>query len=646
MSTEDSEPLSIAVRVYAVGDASESPTQRTPSRRRKVKRREPFRTIVFDTETTTDATQRFLFGVWRYYLDRWNSTPGSFCETEGIVYADDLPQRDPDAMAALECYVETHPADVAPGRDTRIRLLSRSLFIERVLWRHGHEHRATVVGFNLPFDLSRLALAASEARRRKRTTTFVGGHSLKLWANEVYRPRLDVKSVDSKRTLMGFTTANEALHPFHGHFLDLRTLSFALTDRGHSLESACETFGVPYAKRSVELGRMTENTVDYCREDVAATAALYGATMAEFRRHPIEGFQVTKAFSPASIGKAYLSAMGVRPILTRQPDFDPKVLGWGMSAFFGGRAECRIRKVPLPVVYVDFRSMYPTVNALMGSWDLVTARRIAVDDVTDKVRRLLAAPDLAQRAFSKAFWRQLACLVEIEPDGNLLPVRAAYDPASDYGIGVNPFRSRQPAWYALGDVLASVIGTGRVPKVRQALALRAVGRQGGLKALRVRGMVEVDPAEGDFFRQLIELRRQVEQDPHLGEQERDRLSGFLKILANATSYGILAEFVRHERHDPVGVEVFADGEDPFATSTRTPETPGAFCFPPLAATITAGARLMLALLEHTLTDAGGSYVFCDTDSMAIVADESGGLHACPGGPHDLPDGVPAVQALS
>lgn len=55
---------------------------------------------------------------------------------------------------------------------------------------------------------------------------------------------------------------------------------------------------------------------------------------------------------------------------------------------------------------------------------------------------------------------------------------------------------------------------------------------------------------------------------------------------------------------------------------------------------------MLALLERSVTDRGGSYAFCDTDSMGIVADRDGGLHPCPGGPELLPDGSEAVRALS
>src|SRR2546426_11384737 len=94
-----------------------------------------------------------------------------------------------------------------------------------------------------------------------------------------------------------------------GHLLDLRTLAFALTDRGHTLESACDAFGVPYTKRKVEHGTITSEYIDYNREDVRATAQLWAAAMTEYVRHPIE-LQATKAYSPASIRKADLRAMG------------------------------------------------------------------------------------------------------------------------------------------------------------------------------------------------------------------------------------------------------------------------------------------------------------------------------------------------
>ncbi len=86
--------------------------------------------------------------------------------------------------------------------------------------------------------------------------------------------------------------------------------------------------------------------------------------------------------------------MGVQPRLQAQPDFPPEVLGYAMSAFYGGRAEVHLRHVPVPIALVDFTSMYPTVDTLMNIWPLVTASQIDIVDVTDEVTQLLASTSL------------------------------------------------------------------------------------------------------------------------------------------------------------------------------------------------------------------------------------------------------------
>ena len=115
--------------------------------------------------------------------------------------------------------------------------------------------------------------------------------------------------------------------------------------------------------------------------------------------------------------------------------------------------------------------------------------------------------------------------------------------------------------------------------------------------------------------------------------ERDRLQKALKVTANAGSYGIFAEMNRKEQPGSrkVPVTVWNSDGQPFTTKVAAPEDPGPYCFPPLAALITSAARLMLALLECSVRERGGAYVFCDTDSLAIVASKDGGLLACPGG---------------
>ena len=108
-----------------------------------------------------------------------------------------------------------------------------------------------------------------------------------------------------------------------------------------------------------------------------ATAALAFKLLEEYDRFDVD-LQETQAYSPASLGKAHLRKMGIAPILERQPQFPKQYLGYAEAAFFGGRTSAHIRKVPVPVVYTDFLSMYPTVNALMGLWRYVIAEEISI----------------------------------------------------------------------------------------------------------------------------------------------------------------------------------------------------------------------------------------------------------------------------
>ncbi len=223
---------------------------------------------------------------------------------------------------------------------------------------------------------------------------------------------------------------------------------------------------------------------------------------------------------PTSAECALLRSSNVSPT-SRQ------LLGAGMNAYYGGRAECRIRKVPLPVVYVDFLSMYPTANALMGIWDLIVAEQVETPDVTNQVRNLLSTPDLLDKLWDQDFWPQLRCLVQIQPDGDIVPVRAMYDEAAqNFGIGINPFFSEDQFWYSLPDLVASLLLGGPIPNVLRAVELRPAGQQEGLVPISLRGSGEIDPREGDFFKAVIERRAQVRKDDQLDEVERERLQKF------------------------------------------------------------------------------------------------------------------------
>ena len=77
--------------------------------------------------------------------------------------------------------------------------------------------------------------------------------------------------------------------------------------------------------------------------------------------------------------------------------------GAASTAYFGGRSECRIRGVPLPVRYVDFTSMYPTVFALQDLWRWVVADHYEVTTVTAEAQRLLHRR-LVRRSVDSTLW--------------------------------------------------------------------------------------------------------------------------------------------------------------------------------------------------------------------------------------------------
>jgi hypothetical protein len=143
---------------------------------------------------------------------------------------------------------------------------------------------------------------------------------------------------------------------------------------------------------------------------------------------------------------------------------------------------------------------------------------------------------------------------------------------------------------------------------------------------------------------MIEQRKSLGKRKGLSEEDVNRLDKALKVLANATSYGIFAEMNRQESEKKIKVQCHGLDPEPYKCTVIHPEQPGEFCFSPLASLITGAARLMLALLEHSVTQLGGTYAMEDTDSMAIVSTKKGGAIPCEGG--NVKDGIGMVYALS
>jgi hypothetical protein len=652
MTNHEIKSLPIAVRVFPDSGDTER------NMRSEKSWRLPEGMLVFDTETRVDATQKLTFGSYRFIV-------AGQCLEEGLFY-DNLPKAD---LRVLKEYAAHHPAQTVPEGVKQLQVLNRREFL-KLFYELAYKARCLVIGFNLAFDLSRLAFDVAPARG-----FYAGGFSLGLWSYKDskgrerpngFRPRVCIKYVDSKRSLIGFTARNspdqvdlipegslsgepKPGYKFSGHFLDLRTLAFALTGEAYSLEGACEAFGVEHGKeRCVSHGDVTAEYIAYNRRDVLATSELALKLIEELEQHPI-ALPPTHAFSPASLGKGQLRTIGIEPVLKRQPNFPREYIGYAQSAFFGGRTSVHIRKVVCPVVYTDFLSMYSTVNSLMSLWRFVIAHEIRVvqhcNHQVDAFLRGLT-PDVL---FDPKTWQQMTGFVKVVPNGDVLPLRSKYSAASnDWQVGINRVYAKEEdaLWHSIPDVAASVLLTGRVPEIVDAFLIEPCGKLASLTSTKLRGMVEVDPAHDDFFRVIVEERLRLSSRSELADVESQRLEKALKVLANATSYGIYAQMDRDGDADKVEITCHGIDREPFTCTVTDPDVPGEFCFPPLASLITGGARLMLALLEHCVSGFGGSYVMEDTDSMAIVASEHGGLVPCPGGPFEMKDGHGAVKALS
>jgi len=574
-------------------------------------------TLVFDTETTTDPSQRLRFGSYQLRKGQDLNEAGLFFDPEAL---SDAERRTLEGFAASR----------------GLRCMTATTFVEDVFFRRGYDLRATIVGFNLPFDISRLALGWTPARGKMR-----GGFSFKM-SEKRWRPRVQVKHLSGRAAFIQFTSPTKRNdNPRdrregrgfirRGSFIDVKTIAGALLSRSFSLGGLAGHLKTETQKAETDEhgGVLSDQYLSYALTDVQATWECYLALSERFGEHGLGLTRLSQILSEASLGKAYLREMGIRPWRQLQPDFLNALLGAIMSSYFGGRAEVHLRREVRQVFYCDFLSMYTTVCTLMGLWQFVIAEETLWRDATAEATRFLNKVTLAELRDS-ATWPRLTTLVQVAPDDDIFPVRAHYMGEQQATIGVNHQSSSEPLWFTMADCIASKILTGRTPRVVKAIAFKPGAKQKGLNPIRIAGNpdYEVHPATDDFYRRLIDLRSSIKRRLKTATpEEREELDGLqlaLKILANATSYGIFVELNVEEASPEQSLVCFGGDEEGFplgsggAAKPRKIEKPGSFFHPLLATLITGAARLMLAMVERLALDVGLDWAFCDTDSMAIA----------------------------
>jgi hypothetical protein len=586
--------------------------------------------LVFDCESRVTPDQTLTFGFWRFCELR----NGEYvAQEEGIFHDNALSAKE---IGILRKFARSIKADTSKDGYNRIRLYSRSKFIHEVLG-IAIQAKAFIACFNSGFDLSRIAVDWE--------TAINGGWSLILsqWRNpktselkpNKFFPRFIVKALNSKTAVMRSTRAPMSeggkkkkrvqLWPT-ARPLDVRTVLWALRNRSYSLKSACEEFKAAHQKiNHTPTGKVTVEELEYARTDVQCTVDLLNAAKREFDLHPIAPGP-DRMFSPASVAKSYLEELRILHPCEKVTNAD-KEYGIFMQSYFGGRAECRIRNWEAPVCPVDFMSQYPTVNELLDNWSVLTAESVSFPDATNEIRRLLSKINLP-RCFDRRLWRRFRFFALVHPDEDILPIRTMYN-GTTQNIGINYLTSKEPIWFAGPDIIASVLLTGKIPRISKAIRVVPHGKQEGLGATSLRGMVEIDAKKHSFFKHVIEQRNV--------HASNSALHYWLKILANSGSYGLFVELNPNESRN-TALRVFS-GDEPFETTSNAVEEPGKWFAPHIASLITSGGRLLLGMLEKCITDAGGTYLFCDTDSAAIVSTQH--RRTIP-----TPDGHKPIKALS
>ena len=535
--------------------------------------------FVFDTETTTDIKQDLKVGFFKIYVE-------DCLVQEGFFYK----------------YLSGKEKDILfeYSRKYKIAVYTLPQFIYQIFYPVIQKREALCIGFNLPFDISRIAESFSEAKNNEK-----GGFSFKFYKGNGF-PRIKIKQLNSETNIIKFSFSQFNRKNFQGYFLDAQKLASVILEKKRlSLEKTCEEFKTKTQKlKTEEHGKITFDYLNYLITDVRATYEVYLKLKEGFKKYNIN-LPINKIYSNASLGKGALRQMGIKPFLEQNKDFPSEILGYIMGAYYGGRTECKIRKEPIKVTTLDFTSMYPTMTLLMGLWDFVIADKIEYNEYTNETIKILNSLNL-ENLNNKKIWKDFSVLVEVEPNDDIFPIRANYDKDSDtHTIGINKISYEGSLWYALPDVIASKILTGKSPKIKRAIKFIPSEKQTTLNKTQILE-TDFDPNKENFIKRLVEERQKIKKTNPSKAQA-------LKIIANATTYGIFIELNPDDKKQELNVY----SNESFISENSKLEKAGEFFNPIISVFITAGARLLLVMAEKFVESKGYSHAYMDTDSIFV-----------------------------
>jgi hypothetical protein len=551
-----------------------------------------------------------------------------------LFVGDDVPETDAAGFDSVRAWAAAHPLGHGPWQVWQVATVSDffdpTATVEQQPWAFT-PNAYTGAGFVIGADLGRtfglVAEHVSPRRGKNRGSwdVWLPGWGRK-WEDGLrrvspHRPALRVSArrvgwqVEFGPCHKGFGKLVDG-RTWRGQFVDVMSLAYALDgQRGCTFAEHAENFG----QKPVELPLgvpVDANGAARMAEAVEAIRALAvkldeqagrWLTTPRDRNEGRGRTDLARTVSPAALPDRLLASFGVRAPLDMWRLSEAELEHWA-ETFHGGRcdAEPRLFGRPFTAVTADVKSCYPLMGHRLGWWRMMTAARVRRRDVATALRedaeRAAEDPSLA---LDPQLWRHFGVtLVEVEADGERFPV-ALDDPRRPDGrLEVVSVRSRgRTLFYAWPDVLAAAVLSGRAPRIVAATRYEAVGRQKLRPRVPVLPELAVD-AEVDPVLALVAARSRA-------KERGDRLlAGELRVVANALVFGLAS------RTDEEWVKV--------SGKWIRAERPGPWSCFPLASSVTAGARLLLAVLERMVSDAGGLVGYMDTDSAIIPASPKGG----------------------
>ena len=614
--------------------------QKAPGAKRSTT--QPKDALIFRCATTNDQRKELLFGA---YICAEREGAEYLAKEIGLFSRD----RHPEESRALVRFAKNTAYDVGTLEEFR-----RWVFLKYL------KARALIVTYDAPREISRIAIKWNKSTKIRRGFSF---YFRMFWDKKTgkmrpsgYEPGISIESIDAAKAIY-----RAIRYKFHEddaqqeeeqeedkklsnvHILDLKTLTSVLTGEVYSFPTACDIFGAPASRQRKSYSRVTKPLIERLLRDVTAELELLNRLTGEFEKHPVD-LLPDHCYSPATLAKSYLSAMGIK---TPQEKFKipDRINGIAAQASAGGRAECMNRRTPVPVTYVDFHAQFASVSKLLNCREILCAESLEFPDFTSGAGQILEHASLDDCS-RPAFWKKLRWYALVEPRDDVVPIKAKFGQRADADptLAWNFLTSKQPIWLTGPDVIAAKLMTGKPLKILQAINIVPLGVQSGLVPIKLYSQMKVNPRCDDLAVKLVELRSAM-------KTKNPELAGGLKVAANSAAFGIFSQLDVRSLDSRSPLHVFSGETDYLTPTAEVWERPSEFYCPVIASLVTGGSHLLCAMLERAVRDMGGQIAAMDTDSAMVVSTKDGGLVPCAGGPHRLKkyqegSGNAAIWALS